>query len=154
MMDYKIPYLLKRFNESDLIEDPDLIVEYLTDKYDNNNTINGYIFSIIRFVKENAEYYDRQDVKRAYRKYFNYINNKQDISDDEDDDDIKTKCLIVDDDEPVGRPVRNADGAVRGYSFGDREPNTVYKTYTVKNDVRDLFKGSNDMPDNLKRRRF
>jgi len=126
MSDYKIPYLLKRFNEDDLIEDPDLIVEYLTDRYDNNNTINGYIFSIIRYVKENAEYYDRKDVKRAYRKYFNYINNKPDISDDEDDD-TKTKCLIVDDDEPVR---------------------------TQKRDVRDLFKGSNDIPDNLKRRRF
>jgi len=126
MSDYKIPYLLKRFSKCDLIEDPDLIVEYLTDKYDNNNTINGYIFSIIRFVKENAEYYDTYDIKRAYRKYFNYINNKRDISDDEDDD-IKTKCLIVDDDEPVRQ---------------------------LKRDVRDLFKGSNDMPDNLKRRRF
>ena len=126
MMDYKIPYLLKRFSEDDLIEDPDLIVEYLTNRYDNNNTINGYIFSIIRYVKENAEYYDRKDVKRAYRKYFNYINNKPDISDTEDDD-TKTKCLIVDDDEPV-RP--------------------------QKRDVRDLFKGSNDIPDNLKRRRF
>ena len=114
MTDYKIPYLLKQFNESDLIEDPDLIVEYLTDKYDNNNTINGYIFSIIRFIKENAEYYERQDVKRAYRKYFNYINNKQDISDVEEDD-TKTKCLIIDDDEPVVRPVRNAEGAVRGF---------------------------------------
>ena len=125
MSDYKIPYLLKTFDESDLIEDPDLIVDYLTDKYDNNNTINGYIFSIIRFVKENSRLYEPYTVKRAYRKYFNYINNRVDISDDEDD--IKTKCLIVDDNEPV-RP--------------------------QKRDVRDMFKGSNDMPENMKKRRF
>lgn len=125
MNDYKIPYLLKRFNECDLIEDPDLIVDHLYDKYDNNNTINGYIFSIIRFIKDNRSDYDPIDVKRAYRKYFNYINNKKDISDDEGGD-IKNKCLIIDD-EPV-------------------QPH--------KNDIRGLFKGSNEISGDLKRRRF
>ena len=97
-MDYKQTYISNRFTIDDLIYDYDEIISHFYDKYDNTNTIKSYLFVIIKLIKENrykSMYRESQDdIKRAYKKYFQVINN--DYKDDTEND-IKNKvCLIVD----------------------------------------------------------